>query len=83
MSFSPIAYNSSFAQVIYPMTEKEAKERDFIGNLILVLIQKFKSIQSNELPDDISNVDDKIYDFVIIGENSQKPFRLLERRLVL
>ena len=82
MSFSPIAYNSSFAQVIYPMTEKEAKGKGLYWQSdIGVDTKNLKSIQSNELPDDISNVDDKIYDFVIIGENSQKPFRLLEREI--
>ncbi len=82
MSFSPIAYNSSFAHVIYPMAEKEAKERGLFWQPESdVDIKNLKSIEASELPANINDVDYDICDVAIIGEKSKKPFRLIKREI--
>jgi len=82
MSFSPIAYNSSFANVIYPMTEEEAKEQRLYWQADSdVDTRGLKTILADELPDDVSSVGGEICDIVIIGEVSKKPFRITQREL--
>lgn len=82
MSFSPIAYNSSFSQIIYPMTEDEAKNRGLFWQPdIDVDITNLKTIKASDMPDNISEATEKICDLVIIGEKSGKPFRLIKREI--
>lgn len=82
MSFAPYAYNSSMANIIYPMTEEETKKRGlFWQPNIDVDIKNLKSIETQELPDNISDVDYKICDSAIVGEKSGKPFRLIKREI--
>jgi len=82
ISLSPFAYNSTLANIIFPMTEKEVKDRGFYWQTdIDVDTKNLKTIKANELPDDIANVDEKICDLVFIGEISKKPFRITPREL--
>jgi len=82
MNFSPCAYNSSFAHVIYPMTEDEAQKRGvFWQKDVEADTKNLKSLNANELPDNISEVEYNICDVAIIGEYSGKPFRLIKREI--
>ncbi len=82
MSFSPYAYNSSFANVIYPMTEEEAKNRGLYWQPdIDVDTKNLKTIEAGELPDNIKDVTEEICDLAIVGETSKKPFRITKREL--
>ncbi|MFA5936993.1 MAG: hypothetical protein WC822_03900 [Candidatus Paceibacterota bacterium] len=82
MSFSPYAYNSSLANIIYPMTEEEAKNRGLYWQEdIDVDIKNLKTIQAIELPDNIENVTEEICKLVIIGKVSKKPFKITAREL--
>ncbi len=83
MTFSPCAYNGSMASFIYPLTEEEAKKRGAYWQPdIDVDIKGFKTISVEELPENISDVTDDICDVAIIGEVSQKPFKLTSREIV-
>jgi len=81
-SFSPIAYNSSFADTIYGITEKEKKELGVFWQEDSYLETKdMETIMANDLPDNIKYVDKSICGFVVIGEVSKKPFKLTEREM--
>ena len=82
MSFAPVAYNSSLANIIYPMTEVEAKKRGLYWQSETDIDTKnLKTIEIKELPDDIKDVTDDICNLAIIGEISRKPFRLIKREI--
>ena len=82
MSFSHCAYNSSLAQVIYPMTEVEAKKCGLYWQPDSdVDTKNLKTIKASELPDNINDVDDEICEVAILGQNSNKPFRLIKREI--
>jgi hypothetical protein len=82
MSFSPLAYNSSMANLLYPMTEDEAKARNLYWQPeINTDLKDLKSISANELPDNVKDVTDDVCDLVIIGETSNKPFRFIKREI--
>jgi len=82
MSFAPYAYNSSMANIIYPMTEEEAKGRGLFWQPDTdVDTKNLKSIEARELPDNISDADYEICDLAIIGEKSGKPFKIIKREI--
>lgn len=82
MSFAPVAYNGSLANIIYPMTEKEAKERGLYWQPDTdVDTKNLKTIYANELPDNINDVADEIYNLAVIGEKSKKPFKITSREI--
>ena len=83
MSFAPTSYNGSFAHVIYPIAETEAKNQGLYWQPdIDVDTKNLKTINANELPDNIKDVDDKICEIAVIGENSNKPFKITPRELI-
>ncbi len=82
MSFSPVAYNSSFANIVYPMKEEEARSRGLFWQPDLDTdIKNLKGVFASDLPDNIRDVTDKICDMAVIGEVSKKPFRLTGREV--
>jgi hypothetical protein len=82
MSFAPVAYNSSLANIIYPMSESEVKERGLYWQTeIDVDTKNLKTIEVKDLPDDIKDVTNDICNLAIIGEVSKKPFRLTQREI--
>jgi hypothetical protein len=77
MSFSPYPYNSSLAHIIYPMSESESWTRGLLWQAdIDTDIAGMQTISSQDLPDNISDITEDIHNLVIIGEVSQKPFRV-------
>ena len=82
MSFAPVAYNSSLANIIYPMTEEEAKGRGLYWQPDTNVDTKdLKNVFINELPDNINDATDEICQLAVLGEVSKKPFRLTEREI--
>ncbi len=82
MSFSPVAYNSSMANILFPMSEEEAKIRGLFWQPDTnVDMKDLKSVLVTELPDDIKDVDDSIHAVAVIGENSGKPFRFAKQEI--
>lgn len=82
MSFAPCAYNSSMANIMYPMTEEEVQRRGLYWQVETdVNTKNLKSMKASDLPDNIKEVNDDIYALAIIGENTGKPFKLIEREV--
>lgn len=82
MYFSSYAYNSTLANIIYPMKEMEAKDKGLYWQSdIEVDTKNLKTIFVNELPDDISEITDEICNLAIIGDISKKPFKIIAREL--
>jgi hypothetical protein len=81
MSFSPCAYNSSVAQILYPMTQIEAEGQHLfwqpesevdVGNLDVLSL--------DELPLNSKDTTPQILEKAIVGR-SGKPFRITAREL--
>ncbi len=82
MSFSPCAYNSSFAHIMYPMTEELAVSRGLYWQTeINIDTSSVKIVSLNDLPKNIKDVDDDICNIAILGENSHKPFKVVSREI--
>ena len=82
MNFSPVAYNSSFANVMYPMSEKEANRLNLFWQPDTNPESKnLERVEADNIDDNISNIDNTICDLAIIGKKSQKPFRIIQREL--
>jgi hypothetical protein len=82
MSFAPVAYNSSLANIVYPMEEVEARNRGLYWQPDTdVDTKNLKTVLADKLPDNISEVGDDICNLAIIGEVSKKPFKITSREL--
>ncbi len=82
MSFSPVAYNSSMANLVYPLTEDETRKRGlYWQEETNTDIKDLKSILASDLPDNIKDVTDNIFDTVVVGEVSKKLFRFTKREI--
>lgn len=82
MSFAPCAYNSSLANILYPMTEKDAKLEGLYWQPDTDIdLKDLKSISANDLPDNVDNVTEEIYKTAIIGNVSKKPFKIIPREV--
>ncbi|MBU2578801.1 hypothetical protein KKA09_01655 [Patescibacteria group bacterium] len=81
LSFSPFAYNSSMAQISFPLTEEKAKEKGL--NWVEPPFPKFsgKILKSSEVPKDIKDVSDEILNCIILCEKTGKPFRIIKSEL--
>lgn len=82
MNFSPCAYNSSLAQIMYPMTEEEATKRGLYWQPDTDVDTKgLKSLNASELPDHLNDVTEELYNTAIIGEISGKPYKIIPREV--
>lgn len=82
MSFSPCAYNSSLANILYPMTEVETKSNGIYWQPDTDIdLKDLKTIQASELPDNVDDVTEELYKTVIIGHISKKPFKIINREV--
>ncbi len=82
MPFSPMAYNSSLAHILYPMSEEEAKKRGLYWQEETDVDTKgLNATKADELPDDIANANADVCKLAVIGEVSGKPFRITQREL--
>ena len=82
MSFSPYPYNSSFAHIIYPMTQTEARSRGLYWQEDLDVDTKgLKTILVNELPDNINNVIRRSVQSCGYWRRIKKPFKITSREI--
>lgn len=82
MSFAPCAYNSSFAHIMYPMTEEEAKNKGLYWQPDTTAdTSTVETILAKDLPLNSKDVNDDIYQVAVMGERDGKPFRLTPREV--
>jgi hypothetical protein len=82
MNFSPCAYNSTLAQIIYPINENEAKQCGvYWQNESDIDTRGLRTLSVNEFSENIADIDTTILDVVIIGEKTHQPFKITEREL--
>ena len=82
MSFAPCAYNSSLAQILFPMKEEEARASGIFWQPDINTDTKgLKNLPADELPDNVDDVTDEIYKTAIIGKVSKKPFKIIPREV--
>ena len=77
---SPIAYNESMAQDFFPIDSGTAEKNGFIWRDINRREYE-TTIDAQNLPDDIENVDDKITEEAIKCEDCSKAFRITKIEL--
>ncbi|MBI4836566.1 MAG: hypothetical protein HY817_04885 [Candidatus Abawacabacteria bacterium] len=80
--FAPVGYNESLAADYYPLTEAEAKKVDFVwSHYQAPEAAATKEISAQELPDEITAVDDTILQTAIRCESSGQLFRITKQEL--
>jgi len=79
---SAFGYNESKAQTWYPLTEADARSRGFAWSIYEQKVPEgLKTINAEQLPEDIADVPDDILNYVVSCEASGKPFRLIPQEL--
>lgn len=82
-SFSPIAYNSSFAYIIYHKSKNEAeKQGSFWQEEIMTNVDHLNILEINNLPDSINDFDIQNCAGVFLGEGDTKPYKITEREVL-
>ncbi len=82
VKFSPFAYNSSEADLSYPLDKEEVdKLGSFYQPETDVDTQGLDILQAKESPDSIGEVADSILDKALICEKSGRPFRIIKSEL--
>ncbi len=83
-NMSPFGYNETLAQEYFPLTKDAAigqwfhwMEKEYPINIP----QWMETIQAQDLPEQIKNIDDSILKKTIICESSWKPFRIVKPEL--
>jgi hypothetical protein len=81
IEFSPFGYNNTIAAEHFPLTKEEALYEGYPW--IDVPRGKYQiTMDSNDLPNNIEDVDDQINKEVIKCENCENPFRILDSEFV-
>lgn len=83
-SLSPFPYNDTIAQEYYPLEQKQAQDlgcswRDYMFEINIP--EGIKTLSAEELPDDIDDGDEHIYQQAIICTQSGRPFRIMPPEL--
>lgn len=81
---SPFPYQDSNAQTEFPLAEKEIKEKNWHWQDEIksdLDLSKMKTLQANEVPDDIKKVKKEIIETPIICEKTGKPFKIMSFEL--
>jgi len=79
---SPFAYNETTAQVYFPLTASQAKERGWPWRAEKEEpLQVTKTIPASKLPAAIDAVPDDILNWAIICEVTKRPFKIVKREL--
>jgi hypothetical protein len=81
---SPFPYQDSNAQVEFPLTEKEIKEKGWHWQGEVesgIDLTKIDSIKGEDLPDDIKDTPDNILKTAIICERTGEPFKVVPYEL--
>lgn len=80
IEISPWGYNETTADEFFPLTKKEAEEKEYSWTNI----EKYKGIyqptvKAADLADDIKDVDEKILNEIIECEKCLKPFKIIRQ----
>ncbi|PIR48594.1 hypothetical protein COU80_02690 [Candidatus Peregrinibacteria bacterium CG10_big_fil_rev_8_21_14_0_10_55_24] len=80
--FSPFAYNETTAQMYFPLTAAEARERGFPwrdGQDEVLNVTK--TIPAKKLPPAIADIPNDVLNWAVTSEFSGRPFRIVKREL--
>ncbi|MDD5470008.1 MAG: hypothetical protein PHO92_04405 [Candidatus Peribacteraceae bacterium] len=81
---SPFAYNETTAQVYFPLTEAEAKERGFPWRTEQEEpLAVTATLPAAQLPAAIADIPDDILNWAIICEATGRPFKIVKKELEL
>ena len=83
-SLSPFGYNETIAHEYFPMTKNQASERRYKrqdNNYDPTIPEGADTIKGDQIPTDISTVDDDILKKIFICEVSWRPFRIMKQEL--
>lgn len=82
MKFSPFAYNSSEADLSYPLNKTEIEKLgSFYQPKVDIDTQGLETINVGNLPDSINDITDDILNKAIICEETGRPFMILRNEL--
>lgn len=78
---APFAYNESLIQDFYPLTKQEAERRGYSWNDKTTGTYGKETIKKGELPESINNVDEKILNEILVCEDCDKNYKIIESEL--
>ena len=78
---SPFGYNKTMSQIFYPLSQEEIAAKGWTWDDYDPEVEEMETINAEDLPDNIKDVDDSILQKNIICEVSGKPFRITEAEL--
>ena len=82
VKFSPFAYNSSEADLSYPLSKEEIESLgSYYQPEIDINTQGLNILETEEIPDSINDVADDITDMALICGESKRPFRIIKSEL--
>lgn len=82
VSLSSFGYNETKAYGVYPLTKEEVLKRGWKwSDYEQSVPEDLKGIEATRLPEDIQDVPDDILNYVIMSEDTRKPFRLIPQEL--
>ena len=82
VKFSPFAYNSSEADLSYPLNQEEIEKLEsFYQPEVDIDTQGLEAIKVKDLPDSINDVTDEILNKAIVCEETGRPFRIIKSEL--
>ncbi|MBU0705595.1 hypothetical protein KJ657_05520 [Patescibacteria group bacterium] len=80
-NISPFGYNETLAQDHFPLKKAEAFEQGYKWSDFEPELQAVKTIPAERLPDDIKDVPDDILNWAIVGEVTEKPYKIVAQEL--
>jgi len=80
-SLAPFGYNETIANVHYPLTKEEAKQRGYNWNDYQSPQVPVPALTASDLPQTIAEVSDQILNQAIVCESSGKRFRVVKQEL--
>lgn len=79
--FSPFGYNESLAFNYFPLTREEVLRRGWQWSDFEAPVKARSVISAEQIPDQISRVEDNIVDLAVTCETSGKPFKIIAKEL--
>jgi len=78
IEISPFGYNETATQDFLPLTKEQAEEKGF-NWLDIPTPERQPTIKARGLPDDISNVSEKIIEEIIGCSSCERPYRIIQK----
>lgn len=80
-TLAPFSYNESLIQDFFPLSKEEAIKRGYRWQDRVTGTYEKETIKKNQIPNSIKNVDEKILNEVLICEDCNKNFKIVEAEL--